>query len=1347
MRKRLLRMFSFCLSLLMMAGLIAPLEVLAQEQNDMPIPVFGMYGSDGTVSSYGLIDDGYEPAMSKKSDYSLMGQENLPNQYTSPYVTEIKDQNPYGTCWTFSTAAIAEGSAIKEQIAEAPDYSEFFAGYTVYHRSGINDPLGNTSGDYMDAPGESQGYWYEKGGNLWYTSLGMIGWQGVVTEQLYPYEEVLGSISAQDYYQSEAHLQEVETYNAYDLSAIKAAIMKYGSVGASYYHCGSYSYHNPNLYYPKKVTSNHAVTLVGWDDEYSPDNFTQSASKPANKGAWLMKNSWGVGAGNNGYYWISYEDATLGDIYAFRMESKDNYQHNFYLDGGFSGYYFGLKEWEYIANVYTNHLECAQDIEAVGVYLYAIDAACEAQIYLNPSVGNPMSGVPLLEEPARAYFKYAGYHTIPVGELKTAVQPGDTFSVVFKIVLEDENQERPGACADTTTGNFHATQQAGTSYIGIEQYNGIYFHDISEQNEATFRIHAYTNDVIPPAEEPTDDPEEEDSSKPGEEPTDDPEEEDSSKPGEEPTEDPEEEDSSKPDEEPTEDPEEEDSSKPGEEPTDDPEEEDSDKPAEEPEGEKIAINGKDFRFYLHNETFVFDGQPKESGVDVYYKKQMLTEDTDYVISYRNNTDACAAEEENAPTIIIQGINDFEAEKEISFTIEPKQLEQNAATLNITKYEVSDYSAEALKEGLEPAIEVKDTVKPILTQGKDYNVTYTDNHKVGTAGVIVEGCGNYTGQAELSFEIKGIDLAKISFEKIPTQSYANTPCEVAPKISAKTLQKYKAEDILFETVYVNNEIPGTANIYLYAKEGSKTYGSQTLSFKITKAKLTSDAVIVGTDKDANGQLIPEIASVTYDARPQKSEVMVAYQSNGKQIPLTEGVDYTVSYANHTNAGKANQNGQIAASAKVIIKGKGNYSGSVTKYFTILPAQLDSEEGFEIITPPAVKYTGKNVTPKVQITFINSEGKRIALKAGKDYKTVSADKGIKGATAEVQYTIQGMNNFSKSLNKVVTVTDDKIKVTVAKATRTYTGFPIEPTAEEIAVYRGKTLIDPSEYEVSYANNLKAGTASVMIQGADFYGSATFPITPARLVAETNQGFIQVVAPPSVTYSGNAIVFAQDALKIFDNNSRQYLKEGKDYALKYSANVKPGKATVTISGKGNYSGSMKYFFTIERIKAFSKEYIDIETEACIYSAKAQKPKVKVLYYPEGVGKGEGIELKEKSAYTVTYKNHKNAGTASAVVKPKGAFFETLPVKELTHNFRIQKASLAGNGAGITMAAINPQTYKNKPVIPKITLKMNGYTLKQNVDYTVQFTENNRRGIATATITGMGNFEGVRMTKFIIR
>lgn len=170
MKRKGRRILMFLMAVVLLLPYLSPLEVLAKEK-EIPVPESVMIEPVGGVSEYGLIDDGYEPEMPLKNSqyFSVMGVESLPAEYRSPYATSIKDQNPYGTCWTFSSAALMEINAWKKGLATEADYSEYHIGYTVYNREGVDDPLGNTLGDYMEAPE----LWYESGGNLLYTSLSL----------------------------------------------------------------------------------------------------------------------------------------------------------------------------------------------------------------------------------------------------------------------------------------------------------------------------------------------------------------------------------------------------------------------------------------------------------------------------------------------------------------------------------------------------------------------------------------------------------------------------------------------------------------------------------------------------------------------------------------------------------------------------------------------------------------------------------------------------------------------------------------------------------------------------------------------------------------------------------------------------------------------------------------------------------------------------------------------------------------------------------------------------------------------------------------------------------------------
>lgn len=193
--------------------------------------------------------------------------------------------------------------------------------------------------------------------------------------------------------------------------SIKNAIMKYGGVVSGYYDKDRYRSEDENSYYINvNPGQNHAVTIVGWDDNYSKDNFTGRA-KPSKDGAWLIKNSWGDYNDEDGFMWVSYEDQTLrreSDNYAIKSLRKNEgekiYQHE---NGGYAAY--GGTSFT-VANVF-NFNGTNETIEGVTIGNESIGA--EYNIYYAPVV----NGVPQnknMIKLASGTFKETGYITVPV---------------------------------------------------------------------------------------------------------------------------------------------------------------------------------------------------------------------------------------------------------------------------------------------------------------------------------------------------------------------------------------------------------------------------------------------------------------------------------------------------------------------------------------------------------------------------------------------------------------------------------------------------------------------------------------------------------------------------------------------------------------------------------------------------------------------------------------------------------------------------------------------------------------------------------------------------------------------
>lgn len=215
-----------------------------------------------------------------------------------------------------------------------------------------------------------------------------------------------------------------------------------------------------------------------------------------------------------------------------------------------------------------------------------------------------------------------------------------------------------------------------------------------------------------------------------------------------------------------------------------------------------------------------------------------------------------------------------------------------------------------------------------------------------------------------------------------------------------------------------------------------------------------------------------------------------------------------------------------------------------------------------------------------------------------------------------------------------------------TPVFTGSARTLSASQIAVTKGsRKLISGTDYAVTYKNNVKAGTATVVLTGKGSHTGTitkTFKISPAKLSS------CNVSGVKNLTYTGKALK-QSPVLKL----GSYTLKYGTDYTLSYKNNVKAGKAIVTITGKGNFTGIVKKTFTIAKRSISSAKISKIS--AAKYTGKAIKPKFKLTY--------NGTTLKSGKDYTVKYSNNVKRGTAKIIITGKGNF-----KGKLTKTFRIK-------------------------------------------------------------------------------
>ena len=303
----------------------------------------------------------------------------------------------------------------------------------------------------------------------------------------------------------------------------------------------------------------------------------------------------------------------------------------------------------------------------------------------------------------------------------------------------------------------------------------------------------------------------------------------------------------------------------------------------------------------------------------------------------------------------------------------------------------------------------------------------------------------------------------------------------------------------------------------------------------------------------------------------------------------------------------------------------------------------------------------------------------------------------------------------------------KVAIEKTNYTYTGKAIEPKLTVTATVDGQevTLLT-GQYDVEYKDNVKVGTATVMVTGKGFFSGTVTAITPAKLSSAT-------LKYTETTYTGKALK-PTVTVKAKAGNKTVTLKK-TDYTVTYSNNTNIGKATVTIKGKDNATGTLTKTF---KIKAVPITVAKVKNANLPYNGKARTP---ILIVKAKVGT-KTVSLKKDRDYTATYKNNLNAGTATVTVKGKGNYSGTM-----TCTFKINALKLTSATATLSDTTL---TYTGKALKPKptVTMKVDGktVTLKSGTDYTVKYSNNKKVGTATVTITGKGNFTGTITLAFTI-
>jgi len=528
----------------------------------------------------------------------------------------------------------------------------------------------------------------------------------------------------------------------------------------------------------------------------------------------------------------------------------------------------------------------------------------------------------------------------------------------------------------------------------------------------------------------------------------------------------------------------------------------------------------------------------------------------------------------------------------------------------------------------------DTVKEIIIKRLPNKVRYTQIETLDFAGIQVAKVLNF-GQIEIlavgydingSLSTYGVNTIEVDYKELKTsfdivlcvplddcyvdleyESVTYTGAKSTPQITVTYRGRRLTQNKDFTILYTNNLNVGTASIKI---TGINNYtGTLTKSFIINPVQMNDVQISGITDK-------------TFNKTKQTQNVQLTY--NGKS--LFENVDYTISYKNNLNAGNAS----------VTFSGMNNFSGIVTKTFTINKVKMSNTKVTGIYDKT---YNGKEKTQNIDITCGN-----IVLVKNADYK-VSYKNNKNAGKATV--LIEGINNYQGKLTKTFTI--KKVDISSAKVkgikAQTYNG---KTKKQNITIsVNNQKLVNNKDYKITYKNNKNAGKATVLIEGINNYKGSltkTFTIKKADISSAKVKGIKAQI------YNGKAkkqnITVSFGGKKLVNN---------KDYKIVYKNNKYVGKATVKIVGIKNYSGTISKYFTIKKADQKLNCKLYINGGKNILSGKlSSTAKTKISYYIDNkkiakVGANGKLTIIKPGTVVITIKANSTGSYNSAIKKIK--------------------------------------------------------------------------------------------------
>jgi uncharacterized repeat protein (TIGR01451 family) len=353
------------------------------------------------------------------------------------YVTSVKDQSTCGSCYTFAALGNIESKLLIDG-AGAFDFSENNAKECNWDE--VNDVDGGTS----------------CGGGNYFVLASLFSQKGTVLESCDPYVPSDVDCKSTCPYQKTLLDWRIISYEVADTNVLKQYIYTHGPVFTALYaggddawgtelnnYDGSYT-----LYYAGSESTNHAVLIVGWDDSLSHAG--------SGSGGWIVKNSWGAGWGDGGYFTIAYGSASIGTSSSFTHDWQDYDTSGdimYYDEGGWGGYWgYNTTGWGLVK------FTPASNTNVTRVEFWTTDATTDVDVYLYDDFDGTTASNKLAEALNNS-FDEAGYHSVALST-PVPVTSGDDVVAVVKFTTASFDHPVPL--------DYYGPNETGRTYVSSD---------------------------------------------------------------------------------------------------------------------------------------------------------------------------------------------------------------------------------------------------------------------------------------------------------------------------------------------------------------------------------------------------------------------------------------------------------------------------------------------------------------------------------------------------------------------------------------------------------------------------------------------------------------------------------------------------------------------------------------------------------------------------------------------------------------------------------------------------------------------------------------------------------------